>query len=132
MITLVLPAAANAHLARPNHAACGLQRLDRAVGAAPDAGHLAILDDVDAERIGRARVAPGNGIVPRRAAAPLQRGTQHRIADIVFDVEQRTEFLGLGRLQPFIVDAVAAIRMHVPLEHLNVVNGMREHHHAPG
>jgi hypothetical protein len=64
--------------------------------------------------------------------SPLQRGAQHRIADVVLDVERRAEFLGLRRLQPFIVDAVAAIRVHMPLEHLYVVNGMREHHDASG
>ena len=105
-------------------------RLDRAARVALDAGHFAILDDVDAERIGGARVAPGDGIVPRRAAAPLQRRAQHRIADVVFDVQRRTERLRLRRLEPLVVDAVAAVGVHVALEDLDVVHGVRQHHDA--
>ena len=39
---------------------------------APDACDLAILDDVDAGPIGRAGIAPGDGVVAHRAAPPLQ------------------------------------------------------------
>ncbi len=120
----------NTHLARLNHAARGFQCLDGAARIAPYAGDLAILDDVDAERIGRARIAPGDGVVARGAAAPLQGRAQHRIADVVFDVERRAEFLGLGRFQPLIVDSAAPVGVHVALEHLNVVHGVREHHDA--
>ena len=34
------------------------------------------------------------------------------------------------RRQPFVVDAVQPVGMDVPLEHLHVVHGMRQHHHA--
>ena len=51
---------------------------DDPVALAPDAGHLAVLDDVDAHRVGAARVAPGDRIVPRGAAAPLQRRAEDR------------------------------------------------------
>jgi hypothetical protein len=61
---------------------------------------------------------------PRRAAAALQCRAQYRVADVGFYVERRAEFLGLGRLQPFIVDSAAAIRMYMTLEHLDVVYGV--------
>ncbi len=41
-------------------------------GADVDAGDLAVLDDVDAQRVGPARVAPGDRVVACGAAAPLQ------------------------------------------------------------
>ena len=78
----MLPAAETPTLRARDQAARGFQRLDRAVRVAPDAGHFAVLDDVDAERVGGARVAPGHRIVPRRAAAPLQRRAEHRVADV--------------------------------------------------
>ena len=59
------------HLRRADRAARGLDA-DDTIALAQDAGDLAILDDVDAARIGGASVAPGDGIVPRRAAARLQ------------------------------------------------------------
>ena len=95
-----------------------------------DAGHLAILDDVDAAVGGAARIAPGDGVVARRAAAPLQRRADHGIAGVAGDVERRAEFLGLLRRQPFIVDAVQPVGMDVPLQHLDVVDVVREHHDA--
>ena len=36
----------------------------------------------------------------------------------------------LGRLEPLVVDAVAAVGVHVSLEDLHVVHGVREHHDA--
>ena len=130
MTTLVWPAAETPTLRERMRPRRRLQRLDRAARVLADAGHLAVLDDVDAERIGGARIAPGDRIVPRGAAAPLQGRAQHRIADVVLDIERRTELLRLFRLEPFVVDAVAAIGMHVALEDLDVVHGVREHHHA--
>ncbi len=58
---------------------------------APDAGDLALLDDVDAQRVGPARITPGDGVVPGRAAAPLQRGPEHRIAGLRIQVEERDQ-----------------------------------------
>src|SRR3546814_5516798 len=73
--------------------------LDVPVGRAADAGDLAILNDVDAARGGGPRVTPGNRIVPRRAAAPLQRGAHDRIASTLRDVERRAVFFRLLRRQ---------------------------------
>ena len=52
-------------------------------------GHLAILDDVDAAGIGRAREAPGDGIVARHAAAALQAGADDRITRVPPDMDDR-------------------------------------------
>ena len=103
--TLVWPAATTPIFLRRDGAARCLHAGDRAVGVATDRGHLAVLDDVDAERVGRARIAPGDRIVPRDAAAPLQRRAEHRIAHVGRDVQGRAEVLGLFRRQPFVVDA---------------------------
>ena len=51
----------------------GLDAVDGAVGAAAEADDLAVLDDVDARGASaRAGIAPGDGIMARGAAAPLQ------------------------------------------------------------
>ena len=102
---------------------------DRAVGVAPDAGDLAVLQDVDAESIGGAGVSPGDRIVPRGSAAPLQGRSEHRVADVA-DIQRRTEFLGLLGGQPFVVDAIGAVGVDVPLGRLLVMNRVREHHDA--
>ena len=101
-----------------------------APSVAADPRHLAVLDDVDAERIGAARIAPRDRVVARNAAAPLQRAAEHRIADVARDVERRAERLALLRRQPLVVDAIEPVGMDMALEHLDVVNGVREHHHA--
>src|SRR2546430_16042616 len=77
-----------------DRAAGGLHALHRAAGVAADAGHFAILDDVDPERIRGARVSPRHRVVARGAAAALQRGAEYRIADVAY-VQQRTEGLRL-------------------------------------
>ena len=78
-----------------------------------DARDLAVLDDVDAERVGRARIAPGDRVVARRAAAPLQRRAEHRIAQIGADVERRAERLApRAGVEPLVVDAVRAVGVH--------------------
>lgn len=38
----------------------------------PDAGHFALLDQIDAARIGAARIAPGNRVMAGRSATLLQ------------------------------------------------------------
>ena len=101
---------------------------DRAGGVAADRRHLAILNDIDAAGRSGARIAPGDGVVPRRAAAPLQRGPDDRIANVARDVEKRAEGLRLIRGQPFVVDAGQAIGVNVALADLNVMRIVREHH----
>ncbi len=128
--TLVWPAATTASLRaaiRPRVVSTAFTAPD---GARLIAGDLAVLDDIDAERARGARIAPGHRIVSRHAAATLQRGAQDRMAQVGRDVQRRTECLGLLRRQPFVVDAVQPIGMHMALEHLHVVHRMRQHHHA--
>ena len=52
---------------------------DAAVGGA-DAGDFAVFDDVDAEGVGGAGVAPGDGVVAGHAAAALQGSTEDGVA----------------------------------------------------
>ena len=130
MMTLVLPAAHTPILRVRIMPRLVSSASTAPLRVAPDARDLAVLDDVDAERIGGARIAPGDRIVPRRAAAALQRRAQHRIADVGLDVERRAECLRLFGGQPFIVDAVAAVGMHMALDDLHVVHRVRQHHDA--
>ena len=51
----------------------GLDAFHRAGGVAADTGDLAVLDDVDPERIRGARVAPGDSVMTRGTAAALER-----------------------------------------------------------
>jgi hypothetical protein len=64
-----------------DRAARGLEARDLAA-IAVDADDLAILDDVDAHLVGAARIAPGDGVVPARAAARLVIGAEDRIAAV--------------------------------------------------
>ena len=81
------------HLGRHDVAPRGAHALD---GAALDdhRGDFAMLNDVHAARIRGMGKAPGHGVMPRRAAAPLQQPAQHRVARIV-EVDQRAHGLDL-------------------------------------
>ena len=98
-----------------------------AVCSAPEAQHLAVLDDIDPHGVGAARIAPGHGIVPGDAAAPLQRGADDGIADVRRDIERGAERLGLLRCQPLVVDAVQPVGIDVPLQALHIVRIVRQH-----
>src|SRR5436309_14419571 len=102
----------NADLRRPNQTSGRFDCLDRAVGIATDSGYFAILDDVDAEGVRRASVAPGYRIMPSRTATPLQGCAEHRVPDVV-NVQNGTEGLCLSRSQPFVVYARGTICVHV-------------------
>ena len=107
-----------------------LDARDGAGGVAADRGRLAILDDVDAARRSRARIAPGDRVVPRCAASPLQRRADDRIADVASDVQKRAEGLGLFGRQPFVVDPGQAVGVDVTLADLDVMGVVGQHHHA--
>ena len=64
------------------------------------------------------------------AAAPLQGGPDHRIAHRRLDIERRAKGLRLSRREPFVVDAVQAVRVDMALQALLIMHIMREHHHA--
>lgn len=114
-----------------------LLRLDEALhridpgdlaAVAANAGHLAVLDEIDARRIGAAREAPGHRVVPRHAAAPLKRGTEHRIAAV--EVDGRLDFLDLLRREVLGIHAVEPVRIDAALRIAHVLQRMREVHHA--
>src|SRR3954451_973368 len=96
-----------------NRAAVRLDPDDTAALGA-DRRDLAILDDIDAARIGRPRIAPGYRVVPRDAAAPLQRRAEHRVTRVGRDVEDRAEALDGTRVEPFGVDAVEPVGVYPP------------------
>ncbi len=103
--TTELTGGRDSDLASGDLAAAGFDAGDpAAIGA--DRGDLAILDDIDTARIGGPRIAPGDRVVPRDPAAPLQCRAEHRIARVGRDVEDRTEALDVGCVEPFGVDAV--------------------------
>ena len=120
----------DADLLRFDDAARRLDTLDGATRIAAYGRHFRILDDIDAECARRPRIAPRDRIVPCRAAAPLQGRTEHGIAQLRRDIERRTEILCRFRRQPLIIDAGKAVCVHMPLENLNVVDRVRQHHHA--
>ena len=68
--------------------------------------------------------------MPRRSAAPLERGTENGIACIWSNAERRAVGLGFLGRQPFIVDAIQAVGVNVTLEALHIMDIVREHHHA--
>ena len=74
-----------------DEAASGLDA-GHAMSVAPDAGDLAVLDDVDTGFRGRARVAPGDRIVAHGAATPLQEPAEYGVAAIV-EINERHERL---------------------------------------
>ena len=69
--------------------------------------------------------------MPSDTAAPLQCRAKNRVtARRATDIQRRTESLRLRRRQPFIVDALQTVGMHVTPEHLHVVMGVRQHQNA--
>ena len=70
-----------------------------------EAGHLAILDDVDAAPVGGPGVAPDDCVVARRAAAALQQAAVDRKPRIVV-IEERQHRPDLTAVEQFRVDAV--------------------------
>ncbi len=74
-----------------------------------DAGHLGALDEVDAERIGRPRIAPRDVVVLGDAAARLVGRPEDRVARLGRDVEDRADARHVLDRQPFGVDAAQAV-----------------------
>ncbi len=70
-----------------------------------EAGRGAILDDVDAARIGAARIAPGDRVVAHRAAARLQQTAADGETGIV-EIDEGDERLHLLAVEQLGIDAV--------------------------
>ena len=71
-----------------------------------EARHLAVLDDVDAERVGGARIAPGHGVVARRAGPPLQERATDGEARLLGIVEIGQQLHDVAAVEQLGVDAV--------------------------
>ncbi len=82
-----VPRRGQGELAAADEAAAGLHAFDRAVGAAADAGYLAVLDDVDAAGVRRPGEAPGHRVVAHRAPGPVPQPPPDREARVV-EVEE--------------------------------------------
>src|ERR1700691_490209 len=85
-----------------------LRRLDAGASTVlkDETGRLAILDDVDAEPVGGARVAPGDRVVAGRAAAPLPDAAVGQIAGVERLGHQRQALADFVWTPEFGVDAV--------------------------
>src|SRR5271163_1397487 len=82
-----MPRNTQTHGVGADQTASGVEPGD-ASSVAPNAGHRAVLDDVYSGGGRRARIAPGDCVVPHRAAARLQESPQYRVAAVV-EVDQR-------------------------------------------
>jgi hypothetical protein len=107
-----------ADLARADKAARCLDPHDAPLLDA-DAGHFAILDDIDATRVGATGIAPSHGVMTHCAAAPLQQSAANGEARIgeIGEVEHIADLLAA---EQFGIDAgkthgVAAPRIGIPL-----------------
>ncbi len=124
-----MPGDADAELLAADRAARGLDADDLAA-VARDAGDLAVLDDVDPARVGGARVAPGNGIVARGAAARLHEAADDRVARAIRAVEQRHEVADLVAAHQLGVDAIQPHGIAAALEGVELGGRVREVEHA--
>src|ERR1700691_3676170 len=103
-------------------------RLDPDAGAVlhDEARRLAILDDVDAEPVGGARIAPRDRVVPRDPAALLPDATVRQIAGIERSGHERQAFADLVRTPKLRVDAIELHRVREPRGHLELSLRMRK------
>ena len=125
-----MPRDHDADLARPDRALRG-PHPGHPAGVHVDARDLAVLDDVHAPRIRRPRVAPGDRIVARVAAASLQRAAQDRVARLRRGVEDRAERLDLRGRQQLGVHRVQPVGVDAPGRLLQVVDVVDQVQHAP-
>ncbi|MNT23204.1 hypothetical protein D3C72_1586160 [compost metagenome] len=95
---------------------------------ASNAGDRAIFNNVHAQPIGRARIAPRHRVMARHAGAALKRGAQHGVAAV--QVDGRHDLLDLCRRQPFAIDAVVAVGGDAALSIAHVLQVVGQVHHA--
>ena len=110
-----------------------LRRLDARdfAGVGADARHLALLDDVHPHGRAGAGIAPGDGIVPRGAAASLPERAEDGVAGAP-DLDDRAEFLhALGR-DELCLDTLQRVGVFGALVAPDFVFGLGEHHDAAG
>ena len=97
-----------------------LQPLDAAV-ADIEAGHLAVLDDVDAELARRAGKSPGHGVVARDAGARLKARAEDRIAPVGRDIDQGNAPFHLLSVEHERIDAVEVVGVDPALDVAHVL-----------
>ena len=94
-----------------------------------ETGDLAILHDVDAAVAGAARIAPGDGVVPRGAAALLQQAALNRKARIV-EIEEWQHGANLLAIEQIGIDAVQSHRIAAPRVGVALAVGVIQVQHA--
>jgi len=103
----------------------GLDAGDPSTGL-PEPRDFAVLDDVDAERVRAARIAPRDRVVPRDARAALIHAAARRKAHLIVRADQGHELAHGGRVQIFAVDPVDVERVRPAAEHLFVVTAIAD------
>src|SRR3984957_16691334 len=91
-----------------------------------EAGRLAILDDVDAEPVGGARIAPGDRIVTGDSSALLPDAAIRQIAGIERSGHERQLFADLVRAPKLRIDPIELHGVGEPRGHLKLSLRMRE------
>jgi hypothetical protein len=104
---------------------------DDLAALAPDARHLGLLDDVHPHVGTGPRIAPGDRVMARRAAARLPERAEHRIARPL-DVDDRAELLDRRRPDELRRHALQRVGMRRALVAADLVLRLRQHHHAAG
>src|SRR5581483_6988362 len=87
-----MPGDDDADLLGPDAALGRLHAFDHAVDDV-EAGHFAVLDDIDAALVRLAGEAPGDRVMARDTAAALEAGTQDRIPRGRRDIDHRHDLL---------------------------------------
>ncbi len=83
------------------------------------------LDDIDAQRIGPARIAPGDRVMARRSRPLLHEAAPHRKARLRRGIEQRDSLPDSGHVEHAGVHAVERHRLYPALGGFEVVAAVR-------
>jgi len=94
-------------------------------------GHLTVLDQVDTELVRLFREGPGDVVMLRDAAAPLQRAADDRVTDVGRDIYDRAKRLDLVGRQPLGIDAVQAVGVDAPAPLAHIAEAVGEVEDAP-
>ena len=116
-------------LAGGDEAACRLHAGDRAA-LDTNARDFTLLDQIDAARIGRARVTPCDRVVASGAAARLKQAAEHREARLSRAVEIRNATRDLLAGEKLRIDPIQAHRVAAAHRRIDVRRRMAEVEHA--
>ncbi len=124
-----IPGYDNAYPGRINRSACRFHA--RYPVAVPiDSCHLALLDDVHAPRIRRARESPRNRVVPRNAGAALQGGAEYRVTRIRRGIDEGNRLRDLFGIDYFGIDTVQTVGVDAAFDVAHVLQRMTQVVHA--